>query len=124
MKRFVIVAAAIAVFAVALSAERAAAIPPFKKEFETRYVKDGSPLATAVEQAKCNVCHKGTSTKEFNDYGLALEKMLDKATDAKDAEKIQKVLETVESQPSKPGDKSAPTFGDLLKAGKLPADAS
>jgi hypothetical protein len=104
----------------ALAAPSAQAIPPFKKEFETRYVSDGSPLATAVAEAKCNLCHKGTSKKDLNSYGAALEKLLDKATDAKDVPKIQKALETVEQQPADPSNTNSPAFGELIKAGKLP----
>jgi hypothetical protein len=107
-----------------IGAPPAEAIPPFKKEFETRYVSDGTPLAAAASQAKCNVCHKGTSKKDLNAYGAALEKLLDKGTDAKDAPKIQKALQSVESQPSDPSNANSPSFGQLIKDGKLPGGES
>ena len=95
------------------------AIKQFADEFKALYVKDGTPLAAAVETAKCNVCHVGKSKKDRNAYGEALAERLDKETDKKDVEKIRKALEEVAGLPSKVEGK---TFGDLIKDGKLPAE--
>ena len=71
------------------------AVEPFKKEFDAKYVKKEpgtdaeKEFAAAVAQAKCNVCHAGTSKKMRNDYGKALGTLLKKA-DAKNIPKIQK----------------------------------
>lgn len=54
------------------------AIKQFADEFKAMYVKDGTPLAAAVEEAKCNVCHMGKSKKDHNAYGNALAERLDK----------------------------------------------
>jgi hypothetical protein len=107
-------------FVLGLSLPSVKAVPPFKKEFDSKYVKpDGTPaekaLAAAAEGAKCNICHVGKEKKDKNAYGIELGKHLKKA-DAKDAEKIQKALSEVESAKS-PGGK---TFGELIKEGKLP----
>lgn len=110
------------------SLEPAQAVDAFKKEFEAKYVKKdgGSPeevaFAAAVGKAKCNVCHYGTNKKNRNDYGKALDELLDKKADVKDKEKIAAALDTVADMKSKPGDESAPTFGDLIKQGKLPSE--
>ena len=107
--------------AVAASARDAFAIKQFFDEFQALYVKEGTPLAAAVGEAKCNVCHVGSSKKERNAYGDALAERLDKKEDAKNVEKIRKALEEVaalSSDPTKPG---APTFGALITEGKLPA---
>ena len=98
------------------------AVKQFFDEFKAKYVKeDGDAgdkaFAAEVEKAKCNVCHFGKEKKNRNDYGKALDKLLDKKTDAKDKEKIQKALETVEKEKSAAG----PTFGELIKEHKLPA---
>ena len=99
------------------------AIKQFQDEFKALYVKPDSSdpaekaLATAVEAAKCNVCHKGKEKKERNAYGHALAELLDKKEDAKNMEKIRKALEAVAAMPSADG---GPTFGDLIKEGKLP----
>ena len=99
------------------------AIKQFQDEFKAVYVKPDSSdpaekaLAAAVDGAKCNVCHKGKEKKDRNAYGEALAALLDKKEDAKNMEKIRKALETVAAQPSAPG---GPTFGDLIKQGKLP----
>jgi len=99
------------------AARPAYAIKQFFDEFKAVYVKDGSPLAAAVESAKCNVCHKGSSKKDRNAYGEALAERLDKKEDAKNPEKIKMVLEEVGKLASPAG----PTFGALLAEGKLPA---
>ena len=101
-------------------ARPAFAIQQFQDEFKALYVKDGSPLAAEVERVKCNVCHVGKDKKERNAYGKALDERLDKKADKEDKEKIRKMLEEVAGLPSDPANKDAPTFGDLIKAGKLP----
>jgi hypothetical protein len=95
------------------------AIKQFADEFKAVYVKEGTPLAAAVDTAKCNVCHAGKSKKDRNAYGEALAERLDKETDKKDVAKIRAVLEEVAKLPSKVDGK---TFGDLIAAGKLPAE--
>lgn len=118
---------AIVVLAVGASPRPAFAIKEFFDEFKAVYVKPDSAdtnekaLAAEVETAKCNVCHAGSSKKERNAYGNALADLLDKKEDKKNAEKIRKALETVAAMPSADG---GPTFGDLLKQGKLPGGAA
>lgn len=109
-----------------LCADTALAIPPFKKEFDAKYVKKDSTdpvekqFAELVDTVKCNTCHKGKDKKMRNAYGDALDKLLDKKADMKDVEKIQKALVEVESMPSDPNDEKSATFGDLIKRGELP----
>ena len=103
------------------------AIKQFQDEFKAVYVKPDSAdandkaLVSEVETAKCNVCHVGSSKKERNSYGNALADLLDKKEDKKNQEKIRTALETVAAMPSADG---APTFGELLKQGKLPGAAA
>lgn len=79
-------------------------------------------LAEAVKEAKkCNVCHVGTDKKKRNAYGEALSELLDKKADLKNVEKIQAALKQVADLPSVADDPDAPTFGDLISAGQLPA---
>ena len=91
-------------------------------------------MKKAYEMSTCNFCHIGgmDDRKHRNEYGQALDKLLDKE-DAdnltfkikttkpdlfkKTEEKVLKALETVEKEPSNPKDKKSPTFGDLLKEG-------
>ena len=106
--------------------ESAHAIDPFKKEFEAKYVKadpstpEEKSLAAAVKQAKCNVCHVGTKKKDRNAYGDALDGLLDKKADIKNKAKIQDALDKVADMKSKKDDPNSPTFGELIKQGKLP----
>lgn len=112
------------VFGVAV--QPAHAIKPFSDEFKGKYVKEDSELkkdqdfAKLVTEAKCYVCHLGKSKKDRNPYGVELAKLLDKKEDKANKEKIQSVLAKVEKLPVNPKDKKSPTFGDLIKAGKLP----
>lgn len=102
----------------------------FKKVFDKKYVGDSNSaeqkaIGAAVKVAKCNVCHdpkKGAdgkvSKKNRNAYGEALHKFIGKK-DKKDTAKIEDALNKVEAM--KNGD--GPTFGELLKQGKLPVEA-
>lgn len=118
---------AIVVLMVGAAPRPAFAIKEFFDEFKAAYVKPESAdandkaLAAEVETAKCNVCHVGSSKKERNSYGNALADLLDKKEDKKNSEKIRQALETVAAMPSADG---GPTFGDLLKQGKLPGAAA
>jgi len=95
-------------------------VKQFSDEFKAVYVKEGTPLAAEVETAKCNVCHKGKSKKNRNVYGEALSKLLDKKEDKANKDKIRQALETVAKESSDPSKPDAPTFGELIAAGKLP----
>jgi hypothetical protein len=101
------------------------AMKPFRDEFVAKYVKlDGTDakekaFAQAVQTAKCNVCHQGKSKKERNVYGRALNKFLSEG-DAKNKEKIRTALDNTAELRSNPADPNSPTFGELIKAGKLP----
>lgn len=109
-------------------ASPAHAVKEFKDQFEAKYIKADSSdtkdtaLRTAFEKAKCSVCHAGSSKKQRNAYGQALEKLLDRKTDRENKEKIQSALEKVSGMKCRPDDPSAPTFGRLIEQGKLPAD--
>jgi len=126
MKRFCLLALCAMSFGLLAHAPRALAIEAFKKEFIAVYVKADSAdagdqaFAAAVKKANCNVCHVGTKKKDRNEYGKALDELLDKKADIKNTEKIRQALETVAAKKSNPADESSPTFGDLIKAHKLP----
>jgi hypothetical protein len=102
------------------NSREALAIKQFADEFKAMYVKEGTPLAAAVDVAKCNVCHVGKDKKERNAYGQALAERLDKKEDAKNVEKIRKALAEVAALSSDPSKADAPTFGKLIDEGKLP----
>jgi mono/diheme cytochrome c family protein len=112
-----------------LSLSAVFARPQYKQEFDAKYVKkeSGNPeekaLAEAVATAKCLVCHgkndKGVEDKKVrNHYGAAIGKLVGK--NQKDKEKIAAALEEVAKEKSHPDKPNAPTFGQLIKEGKLP----
>ena len=76
-------------------------------------------LAADVERVKCDVCHMPGSKKTHNLYGKALKPLLKKA-DKDDVPKIHSALEKVAGMKVDPSDPNSPTFGDLIKQGKLP----
>jgi hypothetical protein len=103
---------------------QAFAIKPFKDAFEKKYLANPTTdeekaLKEAVGTAKCDICHQGENKKKKNPYGAELAKLL-KKSDKDNAEKIAKALETVEAIHSDAADDKSPTFGDLIKKGKLP----
>jgi cytochrome c2 len=106
---------------------QAKALNTFRVEFVAKYVKADSEdakdkaFAAAVEKARCAVCHEGKDKKNRNVYGKALAELLDRKNDADNKEKIQAALKKTEAKRSVPRDEKSPTFGDLIKAGKLPA---
>lgn len=128
MKRLcVVVLCAVSAGLLVANVKPALGVEAFKKEFIAKYVKADSTdpaeqaFAAAVKKANCNVCHVGAKKKDRNEYGKALDELLDKKADIKDTAKIQAALETVAGLKSNPADTSSPTFGDLLKEHKLPS---
>jgi hypothetical protein len=107
---------------VACCLSNARALPPFNKEWVAKY-NNGDKVA-AFTEAKCNVCHAGESKKMKNAYGKVVGKYLTKAKyneikeDPSAAQKyILDGLLKAEAEKAANGQ----TYGDLLKAGKLPA---
>jgi hypothetical protein len=100
----------------------AQAIPQFQKEYVTLYVGDDktTDFAKLVKQAGCWNCHQGKLRKNHNPYGIHLVDLLDKKADMKKPEKIVEALKKVEAMHSIPGDDTSPTYGELMKEGKLP----
>ena len=125
--RLAVVIGAGAALMAGASSRPAFAIKEFFDEFKAVYVKPDSgdanekAFVAEVETAKCNVCHAGSSKKERNAYGNALADLLDKKEDKKDTAKIRGALEKVAAMPSGDG---KPTFGELMKQGKLPGAAN
>src|SRR5262245_13203603 len=107
--------------AIGWNVQIASALPPFNKEWVAKY-NAGDKNAKYVE-AKCNVCHEGTSKKMKNEYGKVVGKYLTKAkyNEIKEDEKkardyILEGLQKAEAEKSKSGK----SYGELLKAGQLP----
>ena len=102
------------------------AVIQFQKEFYRVYGIDKkaekkTEFATAALKAKCYICHQGKkSKKNHNPYGEQLEKLLDHKKDKKNPEKIEKALQKAAKALTNPKDKKSPTYGDLIKKGKLP----
>jgi hypothetical protein len=107
--------------------------PQYLNQFKSMYIKpDGSDNDKALASAfnglsqKCLVCHvEGKSKKERNNYGKALAKDIvpADATGFKgetDKSKIDEALKKVADEHTDPNDPKSPTYGDLIKSGKLP----
>ena len=128
--------------------QSARAFPAFKRRFDAKYLVKGTPLYEALGgRSSCNVCHVGGAMdrEHRNDYGQALDKLLERA-DAETlsierarrdpqaaraaARKIDDALVAVEKLPANPREKGSggktsdemapPTFGQLIREGKLP----
>jgi cytochrome c551/c552 len=120
-------------------ASQAHALPPFKTAFEKKYVADSTSddFKAAFKKEGCNVCHvKGKEKTVRNDYGKALAKFTGGSVakqlkaakagggDAGQKAELDKVLKTLDDAFDKVEAEKSPsgmTYGDLIKAGKLPA---
>lgn len=142
MKRMFGTALSAALILLGMSAP-AVAIAPFKKVFFDLYVKPDSNdpgekafalVAESKTTGECWVCHakwKGGDKHVRNNYGKALSSLLDKknfSSERREAEpdkcdkEIRDALEKVAAMKSNPDDANSPTFGELIKSGKLPSD--
>jgi ABC-type Na+ efflux pump permease subunit len=98
--------------------------PQYLKAFNTKYLKpegsaDEKAFAAEVKEAKCAVCHEGTSKKNRNAYGKELAKLLIPPNE-KDPAKIDEALDKAAEMHVDANDPKSPTFADLIKQGKLP----
>ena len=118
------VCACLMLFVVGLiwSMQSASALPPFNAAWKAKYNPDEKNAAFA--EAKCNVCHAGESKKMKNEYGKAVGKYLTKAkyTEIKEDEAAAKkyIEEGLQKAEGEKGG-SGKTYGEMLKAGKLPS---
>ncbi|HCK40764.1 MAG: hypothetical protein CMJ72_11285 [Planctomycetaceae bacterium] len=105
--------------------QSALAVKNFQIEFYRVYKIDSKAekptgFAKAVLEAKCYLCHKGKKKKNRNPYGEQLEKLLDRKKDSKNPEKIAEAIQKVAKLHVDPKNKKSPTYGERIKAGKLP----
>lgn len=110
-----------AVVALSVGSSAVFAIPEASKQFKDHY----PALKEKADEAKCNVCHFGSSKKNKNDFGKALGEFIKKENYKADRVKAEpekvkaeftEAFKKVEATKSKGGD----TFGDRIKAGNLP----
>lgn len=109
----------------------------YAKEFRVHYLTadstnaDQKSLDDAVKGASCNVCHvNGKSKSTRNAYGMELAKLL-RPKEASpefrgetDHQKIDEAFDKIAGMHVDANDPKSPTYGDLIKHGKLPASAS
>lgn len=112
------ICAALAVAALVCAASEAQARPNYRTALNTKYADAFKAAGTKVT---CFACHgktaEGKMDKETrNAYGKVLGKAIGKKNE-KDKTKLDEALGKVESEKSSVEGK---TYGDLLKAGKLP----
>lgn len=113
----------------------ASALPQFKKDFADKYVEGSGDAAweETVKKAGCNLCHvKGEGKEVRNAYGEALAKLIEgdakdrlakakeQGTDDAEKEKLTKELMEAFKKVETMKSPSGPTYGELLKAHKLP----
>lgn len=122
-------ASCVAVFFIASCAPPAEAIAPFGLRWRQKYLTDhnNQEFVKTAKAANCNVCHLASdkAKKETNDYGKAVGKFLTKAefeklnTRLEESKKyILEGLEKAEAEKASDGT----TFGERIRAGKLPAE--
>lgn len=114
--------AGVAMVLVGVLSTESPAIIQFYKEFNATYVdnSENEQFSKAAKKARCYVCHVGKKRTNRNAYGKRLADLLDKKKDKRNKKKIHDALVKVAKMHSDPEDEKSPTFGDLIKAGKLP----
>lgn len=126
MKRLVLV---LAVFGfAACNAGPAFAIKEFSDQWTKTYVdsSDNEGFKAAVKEAKCNVCHQGKDKKTRNPYGVEVGKLL-KAKELKprfatEGDKVKAEIEAAYKKIAEIKGPDGATYGERIKAGKLPVD--
>ena len=111
------------VLVLALGGSLAFGFPNLQKAFIKEYVAsnpDNKEWAAEVKKAGCWVCHQGKNRKHRNAYGAHLAELVDMKKDGKDEAKLIAALQSVAAMHSVEGDDKSPTYGDLIKEGKLP----
>jgi hypothetical protein len=113
-----------------LGPRTASSRPQYAKEFAEHFhakadsdKAEEKALAEAVDKAKCLVCHEGQNRKNRNAYGKELAKLFSPPNE-KNVEKIDAAFEKVSEIHIDPNDSKSPTYGELIKHGKLPASES
>ena len=111
-------------------------LPPFKKAFDVKYVKDSdnADFKAAFRKQGCNVCHiKGEKKDKQNPYGEELAKFIEgdakqRTKEAGDDEKaevkkqILKELDEAFGKVEKIENEAGEAFGERIKSGKLPVE--
>ena len=118
------------VFGIAMSwtASPAFAIKPFNDQFKATYSKnnENKEFVKLMEEAKCNLCHiEGAKKEKRNEFGEAVATLLKKKEfDAerlkKEPEKCKEEMEKAFKKAEEMKAKDGMTFGEKIKAGKLP----
>ena len=96
------------------SSKSAEARPLYLKGFVTEYPKLEQQV---IKVTKCDVCHYGKLKKDRNNYGSAIADVMGDEKNLKDLKKIQEAIKKAAEKKSAVEEK---TFGDLIKAEKLP----
>jgi hypothetical protein len=100
----------------------------YNDEWKAVYHKDSKDEAfkKLVDEAKCNICHiQGANKKERNPYGAEASKVfktmkINKESPKKDPEGFKKDIAKAFKELEALKNKEGKTYGELIKAGKLP----
>jgi len=117
----------LSLLAFALATPPAYAVKEFFNEFEAYYVKRNSKrrndvvFANAVEQAKCTICHPGDDKHKLTGYGSQVAQIVNRG-DKNDKKRIRAAFDEVSRMASDRYNKRSPTFGSMIKLGKIPAE--
>jgi hypothetical protein len=124
MKRFVFLLGVclVALLVNLLATQTASARPEYKKRLD-EFCKN-SKAADVLKEQSCKVCHFGTSKKNRNDFGKAVNKVMNEETFKslkEDKEKLAKKVDEALKAAMKEKSSNGKTFGQLIEAGELPA---
>ena len=118
---------AVTVITLVTSVEKAQAIPAFAKAFTERYVNTSknADFVASVKEARCNLCHFGTSKKNKNDFAKAMAKTFKKTNYSstrvrEEAQTVKKEFDEGFKKILAEKNPSGKTYKSLIDAGMLP----
>jgi hypothetical protein len=124
MRKLLLTLLAALLLQAAEGAAPAHAIAQFQAVFLKEYINDHENkdfAKFAKTKARCHICHRGKKPGPYhNEFGKHLIALLNPEKDKKDVDKIKAALAKVVKMHSDPKDEKSPTYGELLKEGKLP----
>lgn len=128
MKKFLVCALVVGISS-SFSSRPAFATKPYGEAWTAFYVTDSknAEFKKLAEEAKCNACHvdKEDKKKVRNPYGVEAQKLINKTTFPvakfkSEPDKVKAEIEAAFKKLEEVKAKDGQTFGEKIKAGKLP----
>ena len=105
-----------------MTGRQVSARPEYKARFDE--ATKSTKAASVIKEAKCNNCHYGSSKKNRNEFGQAVNKFMNAETFKsirENRDELNKKVDAALKSALKEKSKKGKTFGELIDSGSLPA---